>query len=61
MMPHRGGRRSAPPPITGDEAFALLDGTLVRLQHDRLPDGDVLAYFDALRPVAPEEIDFKQG
>ncbi len=52
---------TAPPPVTGDEAFALLDGTLVRLQHDRLPDRDVLAYFDALRPVAPGELDFKQG
>ena len=52
---------TAPPPVTGDEAFALLDGTLVRLQHDRLPDGDVLAYFDALRPVAPGDLDFKKG
>ena len=49
------------PPVMGDEAFALLDGTLVRLQHDRLPDGDVLAYFDALRRVAPDGLDFKQG
>lgn len=52
---------TAPPPVVGDEAFALLDGTLVRLQHDRLPDRDVLAYFDALRPVAPDDLDFKQG
>jgi hypothetical protein len=52
---------TAEPPLVGDEAFALLDGTLVRLQHDRLADRDVLAYFDALRPVAPDEIDFKQG
>ena len=52
---------TAPPPVTGDEAFALLDGTLARLQHDRLPDDDVLAYFDALRPVAPGDLDFKQG
>jgi len=52
---------SAEPPLVGDEAFALLDGTLVRLQHDRLADRDVLAYFDALRPVTPEEIDFKRG
>ena len=52
---------TAQPPVVGDEAFALLDGTLVRLQHDRLPDGDVLAYFDALRPVAPGDLDFKQG
>jgi hypothetical protein len=52
---------TAEPPLVGDEAFALLDGTLVRLQHDRLADRDVLAYFDALRPVASTELDFKQG
>ena len=51
-----GGRSTSGPRrrrSRGDEAFALLDGTLVRLQHDRLPDGDVLAYFDALRPSRP--------
>ena len=47
---------------SGGEAFSLLDGTLVRLEHTPgLPDGDVLAYFDALRPVAPGDLDFKQG
>jgi hypothetical protein len=43
------------------QAFSLLGGTLVRLDHPRLGDRDLLAYFDALRPVAPEELDFKQG
>ena len=52
---------TAEPPLVGDEAFALLDGTLVRLQHDRLADRDVLAYFDALRPVAPGDLEFKEG
>ncbi len=43
-------------------AFALLDGTLVRLEQiDMLPDRDVLAYFDALRPVAADELEFKRG
>jgi hypothetical protein len=45
----------------GGQAFALLDGTLVRFDHTQIADRDVLAYFDALRPVTPEEIDFKQG
>jgi hypothetical protein len=52
---------TAEPPLVGGEAFALLDGTLVRLQHDQLADRDVLAYFDALRPVAPDDLDFEQG
>ena len=47
--------------VDGGEAFALLDGTLVRLEHVRVADPDVLAYFDALRPVAPDELDFKRG
>ena len=43
----------------GTMAVALLDGTLVRLeQSDGLPERDVLAYFDALRPVAVEELEF---
>ena len=45
----------------GGQAFSLLDGTLVRLEHTQVADGDVLAYFDALRPVAPGDLDFKQG
>ncbi len=49
------------PPVARSEAFGLLDGTLVRLTHDRLADRRVLAYFDSLRPVTPDDIDFKQG
>jgi hypothetical protein len=47
--------------VDGGEAFALLDGTLVRLQYVQVADRDVLAYFDSLRPVAPEDLDFKKG
>ena len=43
------------------QSFSLLDGTLVRLEHTQVADGDVLAYFDALQPVAPDDLDFKQG
>jgi hypothetical protein len=43
----------------GAMAVALLDGTLVRLEQiDMLPERDLLAYFDALQPVAVEEIEF---
>ena len=45
----------------GGDAFALLDGTLVRLQYTQVADRDLAAYFDALRPVAPEDLDFKRG
>jgi hypothetical protein len=45
----------------GGQAFSLLDGTLVRLEHSQVADRDVLAYFDSLRPVAPDDLDFKQG
>ena len=44
----------------GGNAFALLDGTLVRLQSTQIADRDVLAYFDALRPVAPDDLEFKK-
>jgi hypothetical protein len=47
--------------VDGGEAFALLDGTLVRLDYVQVTDRDVLAYFDSLRPIAPDEIDFKEG
>jgi hypothetical protein len=43
----------------GAMAVALLDGTLVRLEQiDMLPERDVLAYFDALQPVAVQELEF---
>ena len=46
----------------GGMAVALLDGTLVRLEQiDMLPERDVLAYFDALQPVAVEELEFRMG
>ena len=47
--------------VDGGEAFALLDGTLVRLAHTQVADRDVLAYFDALEPVAPADLEFKRG
>ena len=44
----------------GGIAFALLDGTFVRLEQiEMLPERDVLAYFDALQPVAVDELEFK--
>jgi hypothetical protein len=44
----------------GGIAFALLDGTFVRLEQiETLPERDVLAYFDALQPVAVDELEFK--
>ena len=44
----------------GGMAVALLDGTLVRLEQiDMVPERDVVAYFDALRPVAVEELEFE--
>jgi hypothetical protein len=43
----------------GGSAFALLDGTLVRFENVGVPERDVLAYFDALEPIAADDIDFK--
>ena len=45
--------------VDGRDAFALLDGTLVRLVSVGLSEPDVLAWFDSLRPVDVEDIDFK--
>jgi hypothetical protein len=45
----------------GTDAFAVLEGTLVRLQSSGAAERDVLAWFDALQPVRPGEIDFKRG
>ena len=45
--------------VDGRDAFALLDGTLVRFISVGLPERDVLAWFDSLRPVDVEDIDFK--
>jgi len=43
------------------EASALLDGTLVSVSAYNLNESEMLAYFDALRPVAPDELEFKRG
>jgi hypothetical protein len=43
------------------EASALLGSTLVSVTGDRITEPEMLAYFDALRPVAPEELEFKRG
>jgi len=45
--------------VDGREAFAVLDGTLVRLQSSGVPEGAVLGWFDALEPVRPADIDWK--
>jgi hypothetical protein len=47
--------------INGRDAFAVLGGTLVRVEFAQVADRDVLAYYDALRPVAKEDIAFKRG
>jgi len=39
--------------------FAVLDGTLVRLTFAPVPEEYVLAYFDSLRPVDKDDIEFK--
>jgi hypothetical protein len=46
--------------VDGRDAIALVDGTLVRLVSVGLPDPAVLAWFDSLRPVAVEDVDFKK-
>ena len=43
------------------EASALLGGTLVSVSGFAITEAEILAYFDALRPVAPDEIEFKRG
>ena len=45
--------------VDGRDAFALLDGTLVRFISVGLSERDVLAWFDSLRPIDVEDIDFK--
>ncbi len=47
--------------VDGNDAFAVLDGTLVRLQASQVGDRDVLAYFDSLRPVDKANLEFKRG
>ena len=42
-------------------AFAVLDGTLVRLTFEPMGEEDVLAYFDSLRPVDKDEVELTQG
>ena len=43
------------------QGSALLGGTFVSLSGFDITEAEVLAYFDALRPVAPDEIEFKRG
>jgi hypothetical protein len=47
--------------VGGRAAFAVLDGTLFRLESRGVAERDVLAWFDALRPVQPAHIDFERG
>jgi hypothetical protein len=47
--------------IGAREAFTTLGHTLVRLQHSGVREPALLAWFDALRPVAPGDLDFKRG
>ena len=43
------------------ESSALLGGTLVNVSGSRITEPELLAYFDALRPVEPDELEFKRG
>jgi hypothetical protein len=43
------------------EGSALLDGTLVSVSTSEVSEAEMLAYFDALRPVEPDELEFKRG
>jgi hypothetical protein len=49
------------PGVSGIHAFAMLGQTLVRLQYDRAADADVVAYFDSLRPVDIDDVEFRRG
>jgi hypothetical protein len=49
------------PGTSGIHAFAMLDQTLVRLQFTQVADGDVVAYFDSLQPIAVEDLEFNRG
>jgi hypothetical protein len=42
-------------------AFALLEGSLVRVDFEALPETEVLAYFDSLEPVDRDSIEFTRG
>jgi hypothetical protein len=41
-------------------AYAVREGTLVKVRHEAGAAADALALLDALRPVAPDDIDFKR-
>ena len=43
------------------ESSALLGGTLVNVSGSRITEPELLAYFDALQPVEPDELEFKRG
>jgi hypothetical protein len=43
------------------QASALLGGTLVSVSGFAITEDEMLAYFDALRPVEPDELEFKRG
>ena len=42
-------------------AFTVLDGTLVRLTFEPVPEEYVLAYFDSLRPVDKDDVEFTRA
>ena len=42
-------------------AFAVLDGTLVRLTFEPMPEEYALAYFDSLRPVDKDNVEFTRA
>lgn len=43
------------------DASTVLGGTLVTVRASAVAEPSVLAYFDSLRPVGPEELEFKRG
>ena len=42
-------------------AFTVLDGTLVRLTFEPMPEEYALAYFDSLRPVDKDDVEFTRA
>ncbi len=43
------------------DASAVLGGTLVNVRASGVAEPSVLAYFDSLQPIDPEELEFKRG
>jgi hypothetical protein len=55
---------ATPLPAGFTEQLVRVDDSLgtpvIRFEHVQVPERDVLAYLDSLRPIAPGDIDFKR-